>query len=113
MFYSQPFSVGPRKEVILFCILCIWTISLAIAVGPLLEQEGHTFYHLAMLKDDMFFQRRDVSFDALKSFALRLFTFHSGLVNASSTVKENVLKVNSWTVLQEFLGENFSKTFNI
>ena len=81
----------------------IWIYSLALAVGPLLELDGHVFYQSAHIKNSLFFKNWDVSFDALQAFALKLLEYHPNVRNLTTAEMQTVVATDSWETLSTFL----------
>ena len=86
---------------------------MVIAVAPLLEQDDHMFYQSAVIKRNVYFKYWDVDFDALKSFAIKMFTFHPALKNATISQQNEVLNTKSWNILATFVKGNLDSNFHI
>ena len=104
----QPFTSHPKQTNLFLGIAFIWAISLLIAVGPLLESNGHRFYHTALMKQNLFFDSWEVDFNAFKSFAIKLLQFYPGMRNMTDYEIKTVVNAESWTVLTQFVKTRYS-----
>ena len=94
-------------------IVFIWAFSLCVAVGPLMEQGGHMFYQTALVKQNLFFDSWDISYDTLKVFATKLLQFHPNMKNLTESEVQTVLTTSSWNVLAEFLTSRYKDNFEL
>ena len=82
-------------------------------MGPLLEQNDHVFYQSAVIKNNIYFKYGDIDFDALKLFAIKMFTFHPALKNSTISQQNEVLNTKSWTTLINFIKGNLENNFEV
>ena len=97
----------------LLSIVIIWLLTIAVAVGPLLDNDNIEPYNLIVNKDVYFNNRRTVHTDALRSFALKLFTFLPGLHNATENEINQVVSSRSWHFLSQFIQSKYSEQFKV
>ena len=100
----QPFSAHPKKRKLLIGILCIWVVSICLALLPVvLVNDGHVYSQSVVVKNNPYFKTWNVNFDTLKSFAIKLLTFHPDLKNASLIERKMVANSASWKELEQFI----------
>ena len=101
----QPFSSHPKKNPLVLSICVLWVVCLCVAFLPLLEYDGNVYYQSVVVKNSPYFKTWDINFNTLKSFAIKLFTFHPDLRNASTIEKGRVINSTSWKELDQFIGD--------
>lgn len=84
-----------------------------MAFGPLMESEGHRFHQTILMKKNIYFKSWQVSFDSLKSYAVKLIDFHPHFSNISVVDRQVVANTESWLVLSELLNATFPNRFQI
>ena len=114
MFFPfQPFTGHPRKPHLFLGIIFIWLASLTVGIAPLLELDGSKFYQTAVMKQNLFFPSWDISFDTLKSFAVKMIQFHPNMRNLTDFDVRNVLNTDSWQDITELLAGRYSQRFRL
>jgi len=104
----NPFTNHPKQTNLFLGITFIWAFSILMAVGPLMENNGHRFYQTALMKQNLFFDSWEVDFNAFKSFAIKLLQFHPGMRNLTDYEIKTVVNAESWPVLTQFVKSRYS-----
>lgn len=101
-----------------FSLICLWTVSIASSAVPLfIASDRPIFNQRVLIKRSLYFTRSDVEFDALREYALKLFTFHpnlklvSGEKSYTSYQFENVINADSWYFMESFLNNQTGANF--
>ena len=109
----QPFTLHPKKKLVLLSIAFVWVFTIAVAVGPLLDNGNIEPYNLFVSRDVYFKNRRVIDTNALNAFALKLFTFQPGLHNSTESQISEVVNSRSWRFLTQFIQSKYSEKFKV
>ena len=94
-------------------IVTSWMVSLLVALVPLMEEKDHIYYNTAILKNNAYFKHWDVDFETLRSFVIKLFTFHPDLRNATENEQLEVINTKSWAFMENILQKELPFPFQI
>lgn len=85
---------------VLFLICCSWGFAAFIAFLPFSHYIENQFYETALVYDVPFFRSKVVSFDSVKTYILKMFTFNPLFHNYSSNVYESIAQASEWRDLK-------------
>ena len=109
----QPYSLHPKKKLLLLSIAFVWLLTIAVAIGPLLDNGNVEPYNLIVSQDVYFNNRRIIDTNALKAFVLKLFTFQPGLHNSTENEISQVVNSRSWRFLTHLIQSKYSDKFKV